>query len=59
MYTLSKAELIWETLLNSILHVEALNYTAEVQNIVYALQEIHLVVGKYLFLLQDPIFFFI
>jgi hypothetical protein len=40
---------------NSILQVEALTSTAEVQSIVYALQEIHLVIRKYLFLLQDPV----
>ncbi len=43
------------TLVNSILQVEALASTPEVQSIMHALQEIHLVVGKYVFLLQDPV----
>jgi hypothetical protein len=42
-------------LVNSILQVESLSSTAEVQSIVQALQEIHLVVGKYVFLLEDPV----
>jgi hypothetical protein len=43
------------TLVNSILQVEALTSTSKVQSIMHALQEIHLVVGKYVFLLQDPV----
>jgi hypothetical protein len=43
------------TLVNSIFQVEALASTPKVQSIMHALQEIHLVVGKYLFLLQDPV----
>jgi hypothetical protein len=43
------------TLVNSILQVEALASTSEVQSIMHALHEIHLVVGKYIFLLQDPV----
>jgi hypothetical protein len=43
------------TLLNSILQVEALTSTSKVQSIMHTLQEIHLVVGKYVFLLQDPV----
>lgn len=42
-------------LVNSILQVEALASTPKVQSIMHALQEIHLVVGKYVFLLQDPV----
>jgi hypothetical protein len=38
---------------NSILQVEALNSTPKLQSTVYILQEIHLFVGKYAFLLQD------
>jgi hypothetical protein len=39
------------TVVNSILQVEALTSTAEVQSIMYALQEIHLVIGKNILLL--------
>jgi hypothetical protein len=42
------------TLMNTILQVEALSSTPKVQSIMHALQEIHLVVGKCMFLLQDP-----
>ncbi len=41
--------------MNSILQVEALTSTPKVQSIMHALQEIHLVIGKYVFLLQDPV----
>jgi hypothetical protein len=40
---------------NSILQVEALASTPKVQSIMHALQEIHLIIGKYVFLLQDPV----
>jgi hypothetical protein len=40
---------------NSVLQVEALTSTPKVQSIVHALQEIHLVVRKYMFLLQDRV----
>ncbi len=43
------------TLVNSILQVEALTSTPKVQSIMHALQEIHFVVGKYVFLLQDRV----
>ncbi len=43
------------TLANSILQVEALASTPKVQSIMHALQEIHLVVGKYVLLLQDSV----
>jgi hypothetical protein len=43
------------TLVNSILQVEALASTPKVQCIMHTLQEIHLVIGKYVFLLQDPV----
>jgi hypothetical protein len=42
-------------LVDSILELEALSSTAEVQRIVHALNEIHLAVAKYMFLLQDPV----
>ncbi len=41
--------------MNSILQVEALTSTSKVQSIMHALQKIHFVVGKYAFLLQDPV----
>ncbi len=41
--------------MNSVLQVEALTSTPKVQSIVHALQEIHLVVRKYMFLLQDRV----
>ncbi len=41
--------------MNSILQVEAFTSTEEVQSMVDALQEIHLVVGKYVFLLKYPV----
>jgi hypothetical protein len=40
---------------NSILQVEALTSTPKVQSIVHALQEIHLVVRKYVFFFHDPV----
>jgi cytochrome c oxidase assembly factor CtaG len=40
---------------NSILHVKTLTSTAKVQSIIHALQEIHLILGGYMFLLQDPV----
>jgi len=40
---------------NSILQVEAFASTAKVQGIMHALQEIHLIIGKYSLLLQDPV----
>jgi hypothetical protein len=40
---------------DSILQVKALSSTPKVQSIMHALQEIHLVVGKYVFLLQDAV----
>jgi hypothetical protein len=40
---------------NSILQVEALASTSKVQSIMHTLQEIHLIIGKYAFLLQDPV----
>jgi hypothetical protein len=43
------------TLVNSILQVEVLASTPKVQSIMHAVQEIHLVIGKYAFLLQDPV----
>jgi hypothetical protein len=43
------------TLVNSILQVEALSSTVQVQSIMHALEEIQLVIGKYLFLDQDPV----
>ncbi len=43
------------TLVNSILQVEAWFSRAKVQSTMYALQKIHLVVGHYVFLFQDPI----
>ncbi len=43
------------TLVNSIYKVEALTSTAEIQSIMHALQEIHFVVGKYVFLFQNPV----
>ncbi len=49
----------WRTLVNSIFRVEALVSTPKVQNIMHALQEIHLIVGYYMFLLQDLFEFFI
>ncbi len=39
------------TLVDSILQVEALNFKSKLEYIVHALQEIHLVVGNYVFLL--------
>ncbi len=41
--------------MNSILQVEALTSTPKVQSIVHALQEIHLVVRKYVFFFHDPV----
>jgi hypothetical protein len=43
------------TLVNFILQVEEITSTAEVQSIMHALQEIHLVIGRYVFILQDPV----
>jgi hypothetical protein len=43
------------TLVNSILQVEDLTSTPKVQSMTHALQEIHFVVGKFTFLLQDQV----
>jgi hypothetical protein len=42
-------------LVNSILQVEALASTLKVKSIMHALQKIQFVIGKYVFLLQDPV----
>jgi hypothetical protein len=42
-----------KTLVDSIFQVEALTSTAEVQSIMHFFQEIHLIIRKYLFILQD------
>ncbi len=39
--------------MSSILPVEMLTFTAEVQGIMQTLQEIHLAIRKYMFILQD------
>ncbi len=42
-------------LVYSILQLEALSSTAEVQSIMHALQEIHLVNRNYMFILHNPV----
>jgi hypothetical protein len=43
------------TLVNSILQVEALASTPKVRSIMSASYKFHLVLGKFVFLLQDPV----
>jgi hypothetical protein len=54
-YTCEQGRTGRRALVNSILQVEAFASTAKVQGNMHALQEIHLIIGQYLILFQDPV----